>query len=46
VAHKGELLSVQRMRGLAVLMLLMVHVEDIAQNCLPGLESTVSMQLA
>jgi exopolysaccharide production protein ExoZ len=35
VVHKGELLSVQRMRGLAVLMVLVVHVEDIAMK-LPG----------
>ncbi|MES2817988.1 MAG: acyltransferase [Pseudomonadota bacterium] len=31
----GELLSVQRLRGLAVLMVLIVHVEDIAHK-LPG----------
>lgn len=35
VVHKGELLSVQRLRGLAVLMVLVVHVEDIAGK-LPG----------
>ena len=35
VVHKGELLSVQRLRGLAVLMVLVVHVEDIARK-LPG----------
>ena len=33
--HKAELLSVQRMRGLAVLMVLVVHIEDIAMR-LPG----------
>lgn len=35
LVHKGELLSVQRLRGLAVLMVLVVHVEDIAGK-LPG----------
>lgn len=30
--HRGELLSVQRLRGLAVLMVLIVHIEDIAQR--------------
>lgn len=38
VVHKGELLSVQRLRGLAVLMVLVFHVEDIARK-LPGWES-------
>lgn len=33
--NTGELLSVQRLRGLAVLMVLIVHVEDIAHK-LPG----------
>jgi len=33
--HKAELLSVQRLRGIAVLMVLLVHVEDIARK-LPG----------
>lgn len=37
VVHKGELLSVQRLRGLAVLMVLVFHVEDIARK-LPGWE--------
>lgn len=35
VVHAGELLSVQRLRGIAVLMVLLVHVEDIARK-LPG----------
>ncbi|QKE63347.1 acyltransferase [Aquipseudomonas campi] len=35
LVHKGELLSVQRLRGLAVLMVLVYHVEDIAFK-LPG----------
>lgn len=32
VVHKGELLSVQRLRGIAVLMVLIVHVEDVARH--------------
>lgn len=35
VVHRGELLSVQRMRGIAVLMVIIVHVEDVARH-LPG----------
>jgi exopolysaccharide production protein ExoZ len=35
VIHKGELLSVQRLRGIAVLMVIIVHVEDVARH-LPG----------
>lgn len=30
VHHKGELLSVQRLRGVAVLMMLLVHMEDVS----------------
>jgi exopolysaccharide production protein ExoZ len=32
VVHKGELLSVQRLRGIAVLMVLIVHIEDVARH--------------
>lgn len=32
VVHKGELLSVQRLRGVAVLMVLIVHVEDVSRH--------------
>jgi exopolysaccharide production protein ExoZ len=35
VVHAGELLSVQRLRGVAVLMVLLVHIEDVARK-LPG----------
>ncbi|WP_071872450.1 acyltransferase family protein [Atopomonas hussainii] len=42
MVHKNELLSVQRMRGLAVLMVLAVHVEDIAHK-LPGWVSEFSI---
>ena len=31
IVHKGELLSVQRLRGIAVLMVLVVHVEDVSR---------------
>lgn len=34
--HKSELLGVQRLRGLAVLMVVLVHIEDAARH-LPGL---------
>lgn len=32
VVRKGELLSVQRLRGLAVLMVLFVHIEDVSRH--------------
>ena len=35
IVHKGELLSVQRLRGVAVVMVIIVHVEDVARH-LPG----------
>ncbi len=31
IHHKGELLSVQRLRGVAVLMMLIVHLEDVSR---------------
>jgi exopolysaccharide production protein ExoZ len=34
VVHKGELLSVQRLRGVAVLMVLVVHIEDVSRHLL------------
>ncbi|MDD0841197.1 acyltransferase family protein [Pseudomonas sp. Gutcm_11s] len=37
VVHRGELLSVQRLRGLAVFMVLIVHALDVAHK-LPGWE--------
>lgn len=43
--HRGELLSVQRLRGIAVLMVLVVHAEDIARK-LPALASFHSLYSA
>jgi exopolysaccharide production protein ExoZ len=42
VIHKGELLSVQRLRGIAVLMVIIVHVEDVARH-LPGWDNVHSL---
>ena len=32
IVHKGELLSVQRLRGIAVMMVIIVHVEDVGRH--------------
>ncbi|HYF20669.1 MAG TPA: acyltransferase [Ramlibacter sp.] len=47
VVHKGELLSVQRLRGLAVILVLIVHVEDVARHLAgwAGVQSAYTLRL-
>ncbi len=47
IVHKGELLSVQRLRGLAVIMVLVVHMEDVARHLAGwgGMHSLYSLKL-
>lgn len=47
IVHKGELLCVQRLRGLAVLMVIIVHVEDVSRHLVgwAGLHSVYSLRL-
>jgi peptidoglycan/LPS O-acetylase OafA/YrhL len=48
VVHKGELLSVQRLRGVAVLMVLIVHVEDVSRHLIGwggGMQSAYTRHL-
>lgn len=47
VVHKGELLSVQRLRGVAVLMVLIVHVEDVSRFLVgwAGVHSAYTLRL-
>ncbi len=42
IHQKGELLCLQRLRGLAVLMVLIVHIEDVGRH-FPGASQTASL---